>query len=156
MAGALAAAGLTDRASEPFNDRQPFDAASISLNTIVRHATRLPLSFVLSCRSRTVANVNSIGFVLPNRLLDLQPQAAAIVVKDGHEQALTEWTGELYLCPAVAARACCQGSHRLPERPLDSAQEVCMFHGKGPARSFNKEALNLRKKAAAIVFPPFI
>jgi hypothetical protein len=33
---------------EPFNDRQPFDALSISLNTIVRHATRLPLPLVLS------------------------------------------------------------------------------------------------------------
>jgi hypothetical protein len=33
---------------EPFNDRQPLDADSISLNTIVRHATRLPLPLVLS------------------------------------------------------------------------------------------------------------
>ena len=33
---------------EPFNDRQPFDADPISLNTIVRHAVRLPLPFVLS------------------------------------------------------------------------------------------------------------
>ena len=41
---------LTTSASsgEPFNDRQPFDALSISLNTIVRHATRLPLPLVLS------------------------------------------------------------------------------------------------------------
>ena len=36
------------RSGEPFNDRQPFDADSISLNTIVRHATRLPLPLVLS------------------------------------------------------------------------------------------------------------
>ena len=36
------------RSGEPFNDRQPFDALSISLNTIVRHATRLPLPLVLS------------------------------------------------------------------------------------------------------------
>ena len=37
---------------------------SISLNTIVRHAARLPLPFVLSCRSRTVENTLSIGFVV--------------------------------------------------------------------------------------------
>ena len=36
------------KSGEPFNDRQRFDADSISLNTIVRHATRLPLPFVLS------------------------------------------------------------------------------------------------------------
>ena len=29
--------------SDPFNDRQPFEALSISLNTIVRHAARVPL-----------------------------------------------------------------------------------------------------------------
>ena len=41
---------LTTSASsgDPFNDRQPFEALSISLNTIVRHADRLPLPFVLS------------------------------------------------------------------------------------------------------------
>jgi hypothetical protein len=33
---------------DPFNVRQPLDAPSISLNTIVRHATRLPLPLVLS------------------------------------------------------------------------------------------------------------
>ena len=57
---------LTTSASsgEPFNDRQLFDADSISLKTIVRHAVRLPLPFVLSCRSRTVANTLSIGFVV--------------------------------------------------------------------------------------------
>ena len=52
------------RSGDPFNDRQPFDALSISLNTIVRHATRLPLPLVLSCRSRTVENTDSIGLVV--------------------------------------------------------------------------------------------
>ena len=33
---------------KPFNDRQPFDALSISLNTTVRHAALLSLPFVLS------------------------------------------------------------------------------------------------------------
>jgi hypothetical protein len=33
---------------DPFNARQRFDALSISLNTIVRHAVRLPLPFVLT------------------------------------------------------------------------------------------------------------
>jgi hypothetical protein len=33
---------------EPFNDRQPFDAPSISSNTIVRHAALVPLPLVLS------------------------------------------------------------------------------------------------------------
>ncbi len=33
---------------DPFNDRQPFDALSISLKTIVRHAVRVPLPLVLS------------------------------------------------------------------------------------------------------------
>jgi hypothetical protein len=33
---------------DPFNDRQPFEALSISLNTIVRHAVRVPLPLVLS------------------------------------------------------------------------------------------------------------
>src|SRR3954470_17355717 len=49
---------------DPFNDRQPFDAFSISLNTIARHADRLPLPLVLSCRSRTVENTLSIGLVV--------------------------------------------------------------------------------------------
>ncbi len=57
---------LTTSASSglPFNDRQPFDAVSINLNTIVRHAERLPLSFVLSCLNRTVENTLSIGLVV--------------------------------------------------------------------------------------------
>jgi hypothetical protein len=33
---------------DPFNDRQPLDALSISLNTIVRHAALVPLPLVLS------------------------------------------------------------------------------------------------------------
>jgi hypothetical protein len=49
---------------EPFNDRQPFDAASISLKTVARHAARLPIPFVLSCLGRTVANTLSIGLVV--------------------------------------------------------------------------------------------
>jgi predicted transposase YbfD/YdcC len=49
---------------EPFNDRQPFDALSISLKTIVRHAVLVPLPFVLSCLSRTVENTLSIGLVV--------------------------------------------------------------------------------------------
>src|SRR3954463_12787267 len=49
---------------DPFNDRQPFDADSINLNTIVRHAVRVPLPLVLSCLSRTVENTLSIGFVV--------------------------------------------------------------------------------------------
>src|SRR5258706_11055936 len=52
------------KSSDPFNDRQLFDALSISLKTIVRHAVRLPLPFVLLCLSRTVENVDSIGFVV--------------------------------------------------------------------------------------------
>ncbi len=57
---------LTTSASSglPFNDRQPFDAVSISLNTIVGHAERLPLPFVLSCLNRTVENTLSIGLVV--------------------------------------------------------------------------------------------
>jgi hypothetical protein len=54
---------LTTSASSglPFNDRQPFDAVSISLNTIVRHAERLPLPFVLSCLNRVGrADVNPV------------------------------------------------------------------------------------------------
>lgn len=49
---------------DPFNDRQLLEAPSISLNTIVRQALRLPLPLVLSCLSRTVANVDSVGFVV--------------------------------------------------------------------------------------------
>lgn len=36
------------RSVEPFNARQRFEALSINLNTIVRHAMRLPLPLVLS------------------------------------------------------------------------------------------------------------
>ena len=50
--------------SDPFNVLHFFDALSISLNTIVRHAVRVPLPFVLEWRRRTVANVDSIGFVV--------------------------------------------------------------------------------------------
>ena len=39
------------RSGDPFKDRQPFDALRISLNTIVRHATRLALPLVLLRRS---------------------------------------------------------------------------------------------------------
>jgi len=49
---------------EPFKPRHPLDALPISLKTIVRHATRLPLPFVFTVRSRTVANVDSIGLVV--------------------------------------------------------------------------------------------
>src|SRR4051812_49359036 len=52
------------RSVEPFNARHFFDAESISLYTIVRHADRLPLPFGLVCRSRTVANTLSIGLVV--------------------------------------------------------------------------------------------
>src|SRR4051812_19517832 len=45
---------------DPFKARHPFEADSISLYTIVRHADRLPLPFVLACRSRTVENTLSI------------------------------------------------------------------------------------------------
>ena len=37
---------------------------SINLNTIVRHAIRLPLPLVSTVRNRTVAKVDSIGFVV--------------------------------------------------------------------------------------------
>ena len=47
---------------DPFNALHFLDALSISLNTIVRHAARLPLPYVLACRERTAANVDSIGF----------------------------------------------------------------------------------------------
>src|SRR5262245_41754172 len=49
---------------DPFSNRQLFAADSISLNTIARQADRLPLPFVLVVRSRTVANVDSIGLVV--------------------------------------------------------------------------------------------
>ena len=52
------------RRAEPFNDRQLFNSLSISLKTIVMHATRLPLPLVRSCRRRTVANVASIGLAV--------------------------------------------------------------------------------------------
>src|SRR5687767_6978846 len=51
------------RRGEPFKERQLCDALSISLNTIVRHAERLPLPLVFTVRSRTVAKVDSIGLV---------------------------------------------------------------------------------------------
>jgi hypothetical protein len=47
---------------EPFTARQCRDADYISLNTIARHATRVPDPLVFSVRSRTVANL-SITFV---------------------------------------------------------------------------------------------
>ena len=50
--------------SDPFNARHLFEADSVSLNTIVRHAMREPHPFVRTVRSRTVANVDSIGFVV--------------------------------------------------------------------------------------------
>jgi hypothetical protein len=49
---------------DPFNDRQPFEALTISLKTIAKHAERLPFHFVLSCLRRTVANTLSIGLVV--------------------------------------------------------------------------------------------
>src|SRR6516165_2381403 len=50
--------------SEPFSNRQLFAAPSISLNTIVRQADLDPLPFVFAVRSRTVANVDSMGLVV--------------------------------------------------------------------------------------------
>jgi hypothetical protein len=52
------------RRGDPFNDRQLRDALSISLKTMVRQATRLPLPLVFAVRSRTVAKVDSIGLVV--------------------------------------------------------------------------------------------
>ena len=49
---------------EPFNARHLLDAFSINLNTMVKHAIREPDPFVFRCRSRTVANTDSIGFVV--------------------------------------------------------------------------------------------
>ena len=53
-----------ESSAEPLSNRQPFEADSISLNTIVKHAEREPLPFVLLVRKRTVANVDSIGLVV--------------------------------------------------------------------------------------------
>ena len=50
--------------SDPFNALHFFDALSISLNTIVRQARRLPLPLVFAVRSRTVAKVDSIGLLV--------------------------------------------------------------------------------------------
>ena len=50
--------------SEPFRALQFFSADWASLNTIIRQAVREPLPLVLAVRSRTVANVDSIGFVV--------------------------------------------------------------------------------------------
>lgn len=47
----------------PFNCRQFRSAHWANLNTIVRQAVRLPQPWVRRVRSRTVANVDSIGFV---------------------------------------------------------------------------------------------
>jgi hypothetical protein len=44
--------------------RMPVQAAISSLKTIVRQAVRLPLPLVRTVRSRTVANVDSIGLVV--------------------------------------------------------------------------------------------
>jgi hypothetical protein len=53
-----------ESSAEPLSNRQPFEADSIRLNTIVIHAEREPPPFVLLVRSRTVANVDSIGLVV--------------------------------------------------------------------------------------------
>ena len=52
------------RRPEPFKERQLFDALSISLKPIVKHATRLPLPLVFTVLGRIVANVDSIGLVV--------------------------------------------------------------------------------------------
>ena len=67
----------------PFSVRHLRAADSHSLNTIARHATRLPLPFVRRCRSRTVANVLSIGFLvrrcrLPFGQTDVEGQRLAL------------------------------------------------------------------------------
>ena len=49
---------------DPFSARQFLDAHSISLNTIVRQAIRVPQPLVRFVRSRTVANTLSIGLVV--------------------------------------------------------------------------------------------
>ena len=46
----------------PFRRRQWLWAHWANLNTIVKHAIRLPLPFVRSVRRRTVENIDSIGF----------------------------------------------------------------------------------------------
>ncbi len=48
----------------PFRARQRFDADPISLNTMVKLASLVPLPLVFSVRSRTVANTLSITFVV--------------------------------------------------------------------------------------------
>lgn len=49
---------------DPLSSRQPFEADSINLKTIVKHAEREPLPLVLLVRRRTVANIDSIGLVV--------------------------------------------------------------------------------------------
>ena len=56
MPSANTTPAITSRiSSDPFRHRHFFDALSVSLNTMVRQAKRLPLPLVLSVRSRTVA-----------------------------------------------------------------------------------------------------
>jgi hypothetical protein len=50
-------------------------ADSMSLWTIVRQASRVPVPFVLSVRKRTVANTLSIGFVVR---MCIQPRVRAV------------------------------------------------------------------------------
>jgi hypothetical protein len=50
--------------SEPLSSRYFFEANCNSMKTIVRQAMREPLPLVRFVRSRTVANVDSIGFVV--------------------------------------------------------------------------------------------
>ncbi len=57
---ALASAASVER----FNALEFSEALSISLNNMVKHATREPEPLVLRCRNRTVAKVDSIGLVV--------------------------------------------------------------------------------------------
>lgn len=52
------------KGAAPFHARHPLEADSISLNTIVRHAVRVPDPLVFSVRSRTVANTLSMALVV--------------------------------------------------------------------------------------------
>lgn len=104
----------------PFNARHLRAALLISLNTIVRHATRVPLPFDRRCRKRTVANVLSIGFdrdgVVRARLLESTESQQAWFEEHGYEvlarlisTLAPSWPGENDELPPVRLRSDGQG-----------------------------------------------
>ena len=93
----------------PFEIRRRFEALCINLKTIVKQAVRVPPPFVRLVLSRTVANVDSIGFVVRkwdqcSAGMRSQPNRGLVHFSAGKRILQTVGRPKTWTCPLPAAQ----------------------------------------------------